>query len=121
MMETNRGNLFDDIPEALEEEVFEELVASGPVRIERILSRGHRSPATGWYDQDEHEWVAVPQGEAKLEFEDGRVVHLGVGEHLLIPAHVRHRVIWTDPDRVTVWLAVFYTDGENGGGQDDED
>ncbi len=27
---------------------------------------------------------------------------------MLIPAGVRHRVAWTDPERPTIWLAVHY-------------
>ena len=110
MNELDRGNLFAAMPQGFDDEVFEELASAESVRIERILSRGHASPADSWYDQDEHEWVAVLQGEATLEFEDGQQFRLGVGEYVLIPAHVRHRVAWTEPDRVTVWLAVFYTD-----------
>jgi cupin 2 domain-containing protein len=30
------------------------------------------------------------------------------GDHIIISKHVKHRVEWTDPDRDTVWLAVFY-------------
>jgi hypothetical protein len=29
------------------------------VRIERIISHGHASPADFWYDQPQHEWVIV--------------------------------------------------------------
>ena len=34
---------------------------------------------------------------------------LAPGDHLLIPAHLRHRVEWTSPDEATVWLAVHLT------------
>jgi len=30
------------------------------------------------------------------------------GDHVLIPAHARHRVTWTDPDEPTVWLALHF-------------
>jgi cupin 2 domain-containing protein len=33
---------------------------------------------------------------------------LAPGDWLLIPAGLRHRVEWTDPDRPTVWLALHY-------------
>ena len=32
------------------------------------------------------------------------------GDYLLIPAHCRHRVEWTDPVRPTVWLALHFLD-----------
>lgn len=101
-------NLFASLPDNLEAEVFEDIVRSPSVRIERILSKGHSSPATGWYDQDEHEWVLVLDGSASLLFADGTQHDLSKGDYINIPAHTQHRVVWTDPDNLTVWLAVFY-------------
>ncbi len=101
-------NLLSSLPENLDEEVFESIHEARHVRIERIISRGHTSPEQGWYDQDEHEWVVVLEGAGTVRFEEGREVHLEKGDHLVIPAHARHRVSWTDPERVTVWLAIFY-------------
>ncbi|MEZ6092481.1 MAG: cupin domain-containing protein [Pirellulaceae bacterium] len=57
-----------------------------------------------------NEWVVVLKGEAKLLFEDGESVQMMPGDHVLIPAHRKHRVQWTTPDEPTVWLAVFYRD-----------
>jgi cupin 2 domain-containing protein len=102
------GNLFEGIPDRLPEERFEELVRGDSVMVERIVSRGHTSPETGWYDQPRHEWVLVLKGLGVVAFEDGEEVSLGPGDHLLIPAHRRHRVAWTEPDEATVWLAVHY-------------
>lgn len=103
------NNLLSDLPENLDDEVFESILESTHVRIERIVSRGHVSPEQGWYDQDEHEWVLVLEGAGSVQFEAGPEVHLEMGDHLTIPAHSRHRVTWTDPERLTVWLAVFYS------------
>ena len=80
--------------------------ALGP-RIERIVSEGHVSPEGFWYDQGEPEWVALLQGTAELEFEDGRRHPMGAGDWLTIPAHERHRVAHTSSDPPCVWLAVF--------------
>jgi len=104
------GNLFAAIPADLENEVFERLAGNTLVRIERIVSRGHRSPASGWYDQESGEWVIVLRGAARLAFADGTAVELGPGDYLDLPAHCRHRVDWTAPDEETVWLAVHYRD-----------
>lgn len=101
-------NLFSDISEDLSSERFEDLLKTETIRIERIISRGHTSPDQGWYDQEENEWVAVLEGAGKIGFEDGREVLLQRGDCLEIPAHARHRVVWTDPDTPTIWLAVFY-------------
>lgn len=102
------SNIHDDLPAELPQEVFTDLLNAGSVRIERILSRGQISPESGWYDQDEHEWVLVLQGAGELIFASGACVRLGPGDYLNIPAHTRHRVSWTDPDQTTLWLAVFY-------------
>jgi len=102
------ANLFDNLPQPLKEECFDTLVEAGHVTIERIVSHGHTSPASGWYDQSSHEWVVVLKGQGVLAFEDGETVTLGPGDYLNIPAHCRHRVAWTAPDQDTVWLAVHY-------------
>ncbi len=101
------GNLFADIPEALPEEFFQEILNRANLRIERIVSRGHRSPEGFWYDQTWDEWVLVVQGRAGLEIK-GRsaIVELGPGDHLFIPSHTRHRVAWTKDKGDTIWLAV---------------
>ena len=79
------------------------------VKIERIVSHGHATPDNEWYDQTQHEWVLVLQGEAIVAFDDGRSdIHLRPGDYINIPAHCRHRVAWTPPDTHTVWLAVFF-------------
>ena len=102
------NNLLDDLPGTPPEELFETLAAGREVRIERIVSGSHATPEGHWYDQEGAEWVMVVQGAARLVFEDGREFDLGPGDWVDIPAHCRHRVAWTDPAQLTVWLAVHY-------------
>lgn len=102
------GNIFDALPAEVSNEIFEDIVRTAHVRIERIISQGHSSPEVGWYDQDENEWVMVLEGAGSILFEDGRQVVLNKGDYLNIPAHCKHKVLWTDKERVTIWLAVFY-------------
>ena len=101
-------NLLRDLPAAPAGEITERLAGSAAVRIERIVSHGETSPDGFWYDQDESEFVAVLSGAARLDFADGETLALAPGDWLDIAPHRRHRVAWTDPDRPTVWLAVFY-------------
>ncbi len=103
-------NLFETIPAELPNEQFTDLLRNRHARIERILSKGHTSPESGWYDQDEHEWVLVLQGCGTVEFDNGESTTLNVGDYLNIPAHTRHKVSYTSPEQVTLWLAVFYQD-----------
>lgn len=103
------ANLFAELPAHLPQEHIEELVASPDIKIERIVSRGHASPEGFWYDQDWHEWVTVLQGSAGVLFEgESEPRPLAVGDQLVIPAHTRHRVAWTESGRDTIWLAVHY-------------
>ncbi len=100
-------NLFDDLPQHLPKELVQTLLQAADVRIERIISHGHASPADFWYDQPQHEWVIVLKGAARLQFEDG-MVEMKAGDFINIPAHRMHRVEWTTPDEPTIWLAVHY-------------
>lgn len=77
------------------------LLQHGPARIERIVSN---RASTGWYDQEEDEWVVLLEGEAVLQVE-GETLTLLRGDSLLLEAHCRHRVVSTSAD--AVWLAVF--------------
>jgi len=104
----SRGNLFEQIPADLTEEVFETLRQKGKVKIERIISSGQSSPASGWYDQEQDEWVIVLQGSATLAFADGSAVDLAEGDYLDIPAHTKHRVTRTSSQPPTLWLAIHY-------------
>jgi len=101
-------NLLADLPEARADEIVETLASGRGVRIERIVSHGQTSPDGFWYDQDEAEFVVLLSGAARLCFADGEVRLLAPGDCIDIPAHRRHRVEWTEPERPTVWLAVFY-------------
>ena len=104
-------NLFD-LPNPLpESEVFIDLIPDRGVKIERIVSRGQNSPEGQWYDQDRDEWVVLIQGEAVLEYEGGEKLRLGAGDHVLIPAHCRHRVDFTSRTPPCIWVAVFGTLG----------
>ncbi len=104
-----KDNIFSHMPDHGSPEVFTKLAATGKVRIERIVSRGHVSPEGFWYDQEQNEWVMVIAGSARIAFAgQAEDVELNAGDHIIIPAHVRHRVSWTVPDRETIWLAVHY-------------
>jgi len=103
------GKLHAGIPGVLNEELVEVLARGKSTRVERIVSRGQKSPDGFWYDQTEDEWVVVLAGAAKLRFEGKEErFKLIPGDYIHIPAHTRHRVDWTDPDQDTVWLAVFF-------------
>ena len=102
-------NLYGGIPPQLGTERFDTLVEERGIKIERIVSRGHVTPDGQWYDQERDEWVVLLQGAARLRFADREdPVELAPGDWLLIRAHERHRVDWTEPGGDSIWLAVHY-------------
>jgi cupin 2 domain-containing protein len=100
--------IFSSLPDKFEHEFFEELLRHKNIKIERIVSRGHASPETGWYNQEENEWVIVLEGSGSILFESGEEFNLKKGDYLNIPAHTKHQVTRTDPNNVTIWLAIHY-------------
>jgi cupin 2 domain-containing protein len=97
------------LPEKSPEESIENLFERENIRIERIVSHGHITAEEQWYDQEKNEFVVVVKGGAKLLFEgNSNPVQLKANDGKNIPAHKRHRVIWTDPKVSTVWLTFFY-------------
>jgi cupin 2 domain-containing protein len=97
------SNIFDSLPQYSPQEVVQTLIRASDVRIERIVSHGHASPADFWYDQPQREWVIVLKGAARLQFEDG-IVEMKPGDFIDIPTFKKPRVEWTTPDEPTVWL-----------------
>ncbi|MDZ7578292.1 MAG: cupin domain-containing protein [Candidatus Nanopelagicales bacterium] len=95
-----------------ESEHVDVLLVGAGWRLERIVSRGQTTPAGQWYDQEEDEWVAVLAGSARLEVVGQVDLELGPGDAVLLPAHRRHRVSWTDVTQATVWVALFADSSE---------
>jgi cupin 2 domain-containing protein len=103
-------NLFEALSEDRSREDFAEILIRPGVRIERIVSYGQATPVDAPYDQAHDEWVLLLKGGAGLWIEGEGETVLGPGDHVLIPAHRRHRVTWTDVDGPTIWLAVHCGD-----------
>lgn len=109
-MDMEVKNVFAELRDDFEPERFATLMENDGVRIERIISRSHSSPAGFWYDQADTEWVIVLRGHAALRFESGELVEMKTGDHITIPSRVKHRVEKTAAE--TVWLAVRWKHGE---------
>lgn len=92
---------------AIGEECFLDLLAGpGGARVERILSRGVSGAEAHWYEQEWDEFVLLVSGAAVLQFADGSERRLEAGSYAILPALCRHRVVWTEPEMETLWLAV---------------
>ncbi len=106
---TRAGNLHSGWPSltAQDAEWFDVLVQTPNARVERILSHGQATPEGAWFDQVEDEFVLLLKGAARLQIEGEPIPReLREGDWLMLPAHCRHRVTWTDPDAPSLWLAV---------------
>jgi cupin 2 domain-containing protein len=105
------GNLLSGLSSGpLADETVETLCEGEGVRIERIVSTGQATPQGQWYDQKADEWVMVVKGRARLRIEDEvQDRELGEGDFILLPAHCRHRVTWTEEDKPTVWLTIHFS------------
>ena len=102
-------NIFHDFPTQKDGEYFESLVSNSSFKFERIISFGSINGDSPWYDQDNDEWVMVVKGNAILLFSDPeREVRLSSGDYILIKAHEKHCVKWTDPSQETIWLALHF-------------
>ena len=94
-------------PGPLPDEVTDILLARPGLRIERIVSTGQATRHGQWYDQASDEFVLLVAGAARLRIEgEAEDRALGEGDWLLLPAHCRHRVVWTRAQPPTVWLAI---------------
>jgi cupin 2 domain-containing protein len=98
-------NIFELPKLPLLDELTTILAEKGKLRIERIVSTGQVS---NWYDQDETEFVVLLEGNAIIEYDNGKSVDISKGDTLLILPHERHRVGFTSIDPPCVWLCVFY-------------
>ena len=96
-----RGRLRPPLDAPAVGECSEVVVQLGGVVVEHILSG--ILDASAAYDQDHDEWAVVLNGAAILEVE-GETIDLVAGDWVLLPAHVPHRLVETQPG--TTWLAL---------------
>ena len=100
-------NIYSFPPLPLSEELTTVLTKSESVRVERIISTGQVS---GWYDQNEAEFVVLLEGKAEIEYENGEIVAMTRGDTLVMKPHEKHRVGCTSIEPPCVWLCVFWRD-----------
>ena len=104
-----RGNIYENIPKRLPNELFSKILSKNNIRIDRIVSKKHITPKGKWYDQDNNEFVLLIKGNAELSFKKNkgiRKLKMSKGDYINIPSRLKHRVDKTDKE--TIWLTVFY-------------
>ena len=104
----SKSNIFSQIPDSLKEELFEDIISTNNIKIERIISDGHTSPKKGWYESRKNEWVIILEGDAVLTFENDKDVVLKCGDYFNISAFTKHKVSHTSKSERTIWLAIYY-------------
>lgn len=100
------GNFFENLPDARNQEIFETIIASKNVVIERITTYGQTTEQDKWYEQEQDEWVILIAGSAEIMFYDGKIVKMQKGDYIFIPSRLKHRVEKTSLDELTLWLAI---------------
>ncbi|MFO0919698.1 MAG: hypothetical protein U0872_15475 [Planctomycetaceae bacterium] len=102
------GQLFSNLPRNLPAEFSVAYRSNSKVFASKqsCLTATHHPPDSGTTKTSTNE-ALVLTGAAKLQFPDC-VAELKPGDFINIPAHHRHRVEWTLPEELTIWLAVFY-------------
>lgn len=99
------NNIFSMPKLPLTEELVQDLLNQGNMRVERIVSSGQ---TTDWLDQEQHEWVVLLTGQATIAYQDGRLLELCAGDYVYLPPHEIHRVAYTSTEPACVWLCFFW-------------
>ncbi|TAL69942.1 MAG: cupin domain-containing protein [Bacteroidetes bacterium] len=103
-----KKNIFENILQYSDKEIFENIILNGNLKIERIISYPNSTQDNIWYDQPQDEWVILLQGSATLELEDEKLLNLNPGDYLFLPSHTKHKVRETNKEEPTIWLAIHY-------------
>ncbi|MDU1023301.1 MAG: cupin domain-containing protein [Peptoniphilus harei] len=97
----NLYNVFKNIKFSNDGEIEEKIYEDESLKIIRTMSLDQ---VTGFYDQEELEFVFLLRGKAQIEYDDGRIIKLEKGDTLEIRPHEIHRVSWQEE---AVWLCIF--------------
>ncbi len=85
------------------EEIFNNLLSHKNVKINKIISPPNF--VSEQFIQDEDEWVILLQGSAILEINQ-KITELVKDSYIFIPAKTPHKILSTEPNIKTIWLAV---------------
>ena len=96
----------DKLP--VEFEYFQTLLETDNILIEKIISKGQKTPENQWLEQDKDEWVILLQGDAEISFENADIKSLKTGDYLFIQKNLKHRVESTSKDPECIWLAFHF-------------
>lgn len=93
----------------LQDEIFEKILEHSEFFVERIISKGQKTPDGEWLSQERAELVFLLKGWARLSFKSsGKEFFMRPGDYLLINPFEEHRVEETAKDEETIWLAIHF-------------
>lgn len=95
------------VPDPLLEN-FSNLLVKSNFKLEKIVSKGYKTPKSKWLKEDIDEFVMLLKGKAELLFENGQTVVLMEGDYLTIPANTKHKVIKTSVRPLCYWLTIHF-------------
>ncbi|MDY7006608.1 MAG: cupin domain-containing protein [Cyanobacteriota bacterium] len=85
------------------EEILKNLLSHKNVKINKIISPPNF--VSEEFIQDEDEWVTLLQGSAIFQVNQ-KIIKLVKDSYIFIPAKTPHKIISTDPNIETIWLAI---------------
>jgi len=77
-------------------------------RLEKIISKGYKTPKTKWLSESVDEFVLLLKGKAEILFETGQIVELKEGDYLIIPSNTKHKVVKTSIRPLCYWLTIHF-------------
>lgn len=89
-------------------EITESILSGKNFSLERIVSKGYRTPEKKWLKSRKDEWVILLKGKAGIMFENGVELELTEGDFLSIPGNTKHKVTYTSKRPECIWLALHY-------------
>lgn len=89
-----------------EQEIFETLLISSNLKIERIITQKPYTIPGEWYNQENDEWVLLLEGEAELEIKGEKSINIFKGDYIFIPARKIHRIKQSSTNTNCIWLAI---------------
>ncbi len=101
-------NYFTDYKESSSLENSIDLLIGNKFRLEKIVSKGYKTPKDKWLKEDNEEFVLMLKGKAELFFENQQKIVLKEGDYFIIPANTKHKVLKTSVKPLCVWLTIHF-------------
>jgi cupin 2 domain-containing protein len=89
-------------------EISESILYRKSFSLEKIVSKGYRTPEKEWLKSKKEEWVILLKGKAGIMFENGVKLELKEGDFVSIPGNAKHKVTYTSKRPECIWLALYY-------------